>query len=130
MEEPGSMVREHRVSAARTADPFDRLLADMIGLPNGAHTKPAAVQAIDFYGNSMSYIIQTVRTDETITAFITQVSAAGSVRIILPESVIATIDRQRMSITKKLRRRHGKRLAEERAAQGIQPGFMKAKRKK
>ena len=123
--EEGSVVREHQVSAARTSDPFDRLLSDMIGLPNGAHTKPTVVQAIDFYGNATSYMIQTVRTDESITAFVTQVSAAGSTRSILPAAVLAVIDRQRTAITTKLRRRHGKRIAEERAAAGIQPGFMK-----
>lgn len=117
--------REHKVSAARTSDPFDRLLADMIGLPNGAHTKPAPIQSIDFYGNALTYIVQTVRTDETVTAFVTQVSAAGSVRTILPLDVLNAIERQRASITKQLRRRHGRRIAEERAAAGIKPGFLK-----
>ncbi len=115
----------HKVSASRTSDPFDKLLSSMIGLPNGAHTKPAVVQDIDFYGNAMSYMIQTVRTDENITAFVTQVSAAGSVRTILPASVLAVIDRQRKSISTKIRRRNGRRIAEERMAAGIQPGFMK-----
>jgi hypothetical protein len=69
--------------------------------------------------------VQTVRTDETVTAFVTQVSALGSVRSILPQSVIAVIDRQRTAITTKLRRRHGKRIAEERMAAGFTPGFMK-----
>jgi len=116
---------EHKVTATRSADPFDRMLSGMIGLPNGAHTKPAVVQAIDFYGNATSYIIQTVRTDESVTAFVTQVSATGAVRTILPSAVLATIDRQRESITKKLRSRHGKRIAEERKAAGIEPGFLK-----
>src|SRR5207249_10536756 len=56
--------RDHKVSAARTSDPFDKMLSGMIGLPNGAHTKPAVVQAIDFYGNATSYMIQTVRTED------------------------------------------------------------------
>jgi len=103
------------------------MLSNMIGLPNGAHTKPAVVQAIDFYGNATSYMIQTVRTDESVTAFVTQVNAQGSVRSILPSSVLAVIDRQRSAITTKLKRRHGRRIAEERAAAGIQPGFMKKK---
>lgn len=123
--EEGSMVREHQVKASRTSDPFDRLLSDMIGLPDGAHTKPAVVQGIDFYGNATSYMIQTVRTDEIITAFVTQVNAQGSVRTILPEKVLAVLDRQRRSISKKIRSRNGKRIAEERAAAGLQPGFMK-----
>lgn len=112
---------------SRTTDPFDRMLSGMIGLPNGAHTKPAVVQVIDFYGHATSYMIQTVRTDETVTAFVTQVNAAGSVRSILPAAVLSVIDRQRASITTKLRRRHGRRIAEERMAQGKEPGFMKKK---
>lgn len=125
MDDQGSMPRDHRVTAARTTDPFDRLLADMTGLPGGAHTKPAAIQDIDFYGNNTNFIIQTVRTDEKTTAFVTQVNASGSVRTILPEKVLAAIDRQRASITKQIRRRNGQRIAEEREARGEQPGFMK-----
>lgn len=116
---------DHKVSAALTSDPFDRMLSSMIGLPNGAHTKPAVVQAIDFYGNATSYMIQTVRTDENVTAFVTQVSAQGSTRSILPSAVLAVIDRQRAAITKKIKRRNGRRMAEERMAAGIKPGFMK-----
>lgn len=115
------MEQERKITASRTADPFDRLLSTMIGLPNGAHTKPAVIQDIDFYGHATSYIVQTVRTDETITAFVTQVNADGSVRTILPLSVIAAIDRQRKAITTKLRRRNGRRIAEERMAAGIDP---------
>lgn len=116
---------EHKVTAQRSSDPFDKMLAGLIGLPNGAHTKPAVVQSIDFYGNATTYIVQTVRTDETVTAFVTQVSAQGATRSILPSAVLAVIDRQRESITTKLRRRHGKRIAEERKLAGIEPGFMK-----
>lgn len=124
-ESQGNVRAAHKVTAARTSDPFDRMLSGMIGLPNGAHTKPAVVQAIDFYGNATSYIIQTVRTDESVTAFVTQVGAQGAVRSILPSSVLAVIDRQRESITTKLRRRHGRRIAEERKLAGMEPGFMK-----
>src|ERR1700704_3629399 len=104
-ESQGNGRAAHKVAVARTSDPFDRMLSNIIGLPNGAHTKPAVIQAIDFYGNATSYIIQTVRTDEGVTAFVTQVSAQGSARSILPSSVLAVIDRQRESITTKLRRR-------------------------
>lgn len=116
---------DHKVTAARPTDPFDKLLSSMIGLPNGAHTQPTVVQAIDFYGHTTSFMIQTVRTDEGVTSFVTQVNAQGSVRYILPSTVLAVIDRQRAAITTKLRRRHGRRIAEERKAAGIKPGFMK-----
>lgn len=119
----------HKPTARLTTDPFDKMLSSMIGLPDGAHTKPAVIQAIDFYGNATSYIVQTVRTDENVTAFVTQVSAAGATRSILPNSVLAVIDRQRAAITTKLKRRAGRRIAEERKAQGIAPGFMRGKKR-
>lgn len=122
---------EHKPSITLPTDPFDKLLSSLIGLPNGAHTSPTVVQHIDFYGHGTSYIVQTVRTEDGgATAFVTMVNAQGSVRSILPQSVLAVIDRQRDSITTKLRRRHGRRIAEERKAAGLQPGFMKKKGKK
>lgn len=124
-QDPGSVRREHKVTAARTQDPFDRLLDSMIGLPGGAHTKLAAVQYRDFYGTSTVYNIQSVKTEEGVTTFVTQSDASGSVRYILPTKVLAAIDRQRKSLTRQVRSRHATRLAEERAAQGIKPGFMK-----
>src|SRR5262245_7042819 len=121
---------EHKVTESRPSDPFDKLLSRSIGIPNGAHTLPTVVQSIDFYGNTTSFMVQTVRTDEGVTAFVTQVNAQGSARYILPQNVLAAIDRQRAAITTKIRRRHGRRLAEERAAAGIKPGFMKTKKRK
>lgn len=119
------MNHEHKVTATLPDDDFDKVLSRVIGLPNGAHTNPAVVQAIDFYGHTTSFMIQTVRTDEGVTAFVTQVNAAGSVRYIMPANVLATIDRQRAALTLKIRRRHGKRIAEERKAAGLKPGFMR-----
>ena len=127
-EDNGNTRRDHRVTAAQTSDPFDKMLSRLTGLPNGAHTKPSVTQHIDFYGNSTSYQIQSVKTDEGVTVFVTQVDAQGSKRYILPAKVLAAIDRQRASLTKQVRRRHGKRIAEERAAQGLEPGFMRSKR--
>ncbi len=95
-------------------DQFDKLLSRLIGLPNGAHTQPTVVQAVDFYGNTTSYMVQTARTEEGPTVFLTQVNASGSARFILPPAVLRLIDRQRDTATTQIRRRHGKRLAEER----------------
>ena len=122
------MEREHKATESRTTDQFDRVLSSMIGLPNGAHTQPTVIQHIDFYGNATSYMIQTARTDEGAVSFITQVNAAGSVRYVLPSSVLAALDRQRDALTTKIRRRHGKRIAEERKAAGLAPGFSKKRK--
>jgi hypothetical protein len=122
--------REHRATVSLPSDAFDKLLSRLVGLPNGAHTQPGVVQAIDFYGNTTSFMIQTVRTEEGATAFITQVNAQGSVRYILPPNVLAVLNRQRDALATKIRRRHGKRIAAERAAAGLQPGFLKQRKVK
>jgi phage gp36-like protein len=123
------MQHDHKATEHRPSDPFDKLLSSMIGLPNGAHTQPTVIQHIDFYGNTTSYMIQTARTDEALVAFVTQVDASGSKRYTLPLPVLAVIDRQREAITKQLRRRNGRRIAEDRKARGEKSAFMKTKRR-
>src|SRR3990167_9275127 len=103
-------------SAALPSDQFDKVLSRLIWLPNGGHTQPTVVQAVDFYGNTTSYMVQTVKTEDGPTVFVTQVNAAGSARFILPPAVVRLMDRQRDTTTTQIRRRHGKRLAEERGA--------------
>jgi len=125
LQDEGSMRREHKVTAGRTKDEFDKMLDSLIGLPNGAHTKLTAVQYRDFYGHTTIYNIQSVKTEEGVTTFVWQADAEETVRYILPTKVLASIDRQRASLTKQVRSRHGKRIAEERKAQGLQPGFLK-----
>lgn len=105
-------------TATLPTDQFDKLLSRLVGLPNGAHTQPTVVQAVDFYGNTTSYMVQTVKTEEGPTVFVTQVNAAGSARFILPPAVVRLMDRQRDTTTTQIRRRHGKRLAEERGGGG------------
>jgi hypothetical protein len=104
------------MSDALPTDPFDKLLSRLVGLPNGAHTQPSVVQATDFYGNVTSFMVQTVKTEEGPTAFVTQVNAVGSARFILPPAVLKLITRQQDATTTQIRRRHGRRLAENRAA--------------
>jgi len=128
--EEGTRQREHKVTASLPTDQYDALLSRLTGLPNGASTQPTVVQSIDFYGNTTSFMIQTVRTEEGSTAFVTQVNAQGSARYILPPHVLATLDRQRDALSLKIRRRHGRRIAEERKAAGLEPGFLRKKKRR
>jgi len=105
-------------------DPFDQTLSRLLGLPNGAHTQPAVLQAVDFYGNVTSFMVQSVRWDEGVSVFVTTVSASGSARFVLPPNVATLIGRQRDGLATKIRRAHGKRIAAERAAAGLAPAFM------
>jgi hypothetical protein len=120
---------DHR-SAVLPTDPFERTLSGLIGHPDGAHTQPSVTQALDFYGNVTSYIVQTVKWNDGNTVFVTQVNASGSARFMLPPKVMEVIDRQQAAVTTMVRRRHGRRLAEARQAQGVRTVFTPAMRAK
>lgn len=104
-------------------DPFDQQLSRLLGLPGGAHTQPAVIQTLDFYGNATQWTSQVVKTDEGDYVFLTRVSGETVARAVLPARVLATIDRQRGTVTTKVRRRNGRRLADERKARGEKPAF-------
>lgn len=113
-------------------DPFDLALAQLLGLPNGAHTQPTVVQSTDYYGKTTSFMVQTVKWDEGETTFVTEVSSDGGARrFVIPPKLLATILRQRDALATIVRRRHGRRLAEERKAAGIAaPTFSPESRRK
>lgn len=115
---PRSSRDQDRPSAVLSRDPFDVALHDLTGLPNGANAGPALIQHIDDYKFSTAYMVQSVRWDGGVTSFITITSAKGSDRFVLPPPVTALLLRQRESLTAQVRRRHGQRLAAERAANG------------
>jgi hypothetical protein len=102
-------------------DPFDRILAQVIGLPPGVHTKPSLVQAIDFYGHSSQFTVQTIRTEDGDYVFITTMSAGKAERYVLPPKVSETIARQRDTMSTKVRSKIGKERAEQLRAEGKLP---------
>lgn len=104
-------------------DPQDRMLSRLTGLPNGAHTQPSVVQTMDYYGNVANFTVQTVRWDEGNTVFVTKVDSEGHQRFMLPPKVINLIVRQADAVSNMVKRRHGKRLAEQRKADGWTPHF-------
>lgn len=117
--------KRHDPSPVLPTDQFDQTLARLVGLPGGAHTQPAVVQDVDFYGKVTSWMVQTVKHDGGDTVFLTSVNSEGSSRFVLPPRVLAAIDRQRASALTTVRRRHGRRIAEERRARGETPAFMR-----
>lgn len=119
--------REER-SELLPRDRFEDSLSRLVGLPGGAHLQPSVVQCMDFYGRSSDWMVQTVKTDEGDHVFLTCITSEGVTRLAVPSRVMATIDRQRATLTTKVRRRNGKRIAEERAARGEQPAFRKGQR--
>lgn len=118
-------------SAVLPTDPFELALNAVLGHPDGAHTQPAVIQAVDFYGNATLFIVQTVKWAEGTTVFVTQTGANGSARYALPPKVVNLLLRQQDAVTTMVRRRHGRRLAETAKANGrALGGFTPAMRKK
>lgn len=119
----------YKASGLLPTDTYDQQLDRLTGLPGGAHVRPVVVQTSDFYGNSVQHLVQTVRTpEEGDFVFLTAVSANGTVRHVLPPKVLATIDRQREANSTKVKRRIGRRIAQERKERGELPGFMRKKK--
>lgn len=115
--------RDHVPTQRLPSDAYDNALSRLKDLPGGAHTKPAIVQAQDFYGNTTQFTVQTVKWDEGETVFVTQLNAHGSDRFVLPPTVTALIGRQKDAVSLMVRRKIGRRLAAERKAAGTLPTF-------
>ena len=107
---------------------FDRVLSGLHGIPDVTHTQPSTVRAVDFIGTSQTFIITTYRMREQgDTIFLEMVSGEGSMRVVLPPQVADAIARQREALTVKVRRKIGKRIAEDRKARGEKFGFENSK---
>lgn len=109
-----------------TRDTFDRAMGQLEGLPGGVTTKQTTVQSITpLVGNAETWIVQTIRWAEGETVFVQRVSADAPLRLVIPPKVAAVIARQHDAVSATLRSRQARRIAAERKAAGIAPGFMK-----
>lgn len=110
---------------------FDRAIGSLEGLPDVVKTKATTLRVIPFFGlGSHTYIIATYRQKDIGDTVFLEVASEGSiVRIVIPPAVAETIARHRDQLSTKSRSRAGKRVAEDLAARGIKPGFMRGKKK-
>lgn len=122
-------------SEYKTVSDFDRMMGALEGLPDIVSTNPSTVQITTIIGVSNLYAIQTFRQRDgegkdaktKDTLFLQIVSHEGTVRVVLPPEVCNVIARQRESVGTKTRKKAAKRVAQERKAAGIVPGFMRKK---
>lgn len=127
-------------STSAMPDHFDRTMGLLDGLPGQIKTRPSTISTVPFLGvgGSTFYTVQTFRlrdeqAETPSVQFVTFLIVAGPDgyhRHVLPDEVSGLILRQREALGTVARRRHGKRIAEERKAAGLQPGFMKNKKTK
>jgi hypothetical protein len=111
-------------------DEFDVLLKELSGHPDGATTAPTLVAFVDDYGKTRRYTVQTVKWAKGTTVFVEATSSDRHDRYVLPPQVIRAILRQQDTATSIVRRRHGRRLAEDRKAAGVVPTFTPEARRK
>jgi hypothetical protein len=122
---------------ANSPSKYDRAMGALAGLPDVTHTPPSTVRGFTpMVGAVQSFIIQTYRQIERDgdksrgidTCFIEYLDDERSVRLVLPHKVLDKIQRQRESLTHKVRKRAATEQANVRKAMGVQPGFMKGKK--
>jgi hypothetical protein len=78
-------------------------------------------------GGTQVWVIQTYRQQERgDVIFLEVMGQAGAIRLAIPAPVAATIARQRDALTSQIRSRVATRVAADRKARGIVPGFLRA----
>lgn len=120
---------------AAPPDRFDRMLGALFGLPDVLSTPPTTVRAVTpMIGSAQTFIIQTYRQRDGDksgdTVFLEHVDERGSTRLVIPPAVTKVIARQRDALTDRSRRRGAQAAADDRKSRGIQPAFLKARKKK
>jgi hypothetical protein len=110
---------------------FDRTLRSLNGIPDAACTKASTVRSMHpVLEIAQTFIVQTYRHKERgDTVFIEYIGTEGSMRVALPPEVAEVIARQRDALTTKNRKRSAREQAAARKAAGIQPAFLKAKKR-
>jgi hypothetical protein len=110
-------------------DAYDRQLAALHDLPDVTRTKPTTIRTVPplGVGGTQVWVIQTYRQQERgDVIFLEVMGQAGAIRLAIPAPVAATIARQRDALTSQIRSRVATRVAADRKARGIVPGFLRA----
>jgi hypothetical protein len=126
----------------RTVEAFDYELGQLTGLPGVTHTKQATVLATNGLTESSTWILQTFRKRDVAedaeqrqpskdTIFLQFIGRGGrSLRLVIPPPVAELIARQREQLVTKNRLSGARQAAATRKERGIEPGFLKGRRKK
>lgn len=105
---------------------FDSVIGKFHNAPETISTSIRPLRVVPTFGiGAHTYTVQTFRQRDIGDTIALEVTAEGvNQRIIIPPAVANVIARQRNQLNTKSRSRAGKRIAEDRAAQGLKPGFM------
>jgi len=109
---------------------YDRILAGLDGLPDVTHTAPSTIRHVSFIGTSQTFVVSTYRQKDRGDTVFLETTGESGMKLMIPPPVVDAIVRQRDALTSKVRRKNGRASAAARKAAGIEPAFLKAKRKK
>jgi len=90
-----------------------------------AVVKRTTIDIEDFHGNTVTWVVKTVRIEGEDTVFLQRNDAKGGDRFVLPPRVTAALARHRDGAVTATRRNVGRRIAADRKALGIAPAFLK-----
>jgi hypothetical protein len=127
------METTQQAPSAAMPDAFDYAFAQLKDLPDVIQTKESIVRQMPFMGvgGSDLFVITTMRQkDRGETIFLEHVSKAGTVRLVLPPDVSAVILRQHEALNSKSRRRGAQAAVQTRKERGIEPAFLKGRKRK
>ena len=110
-------------------DQFSRRFRELSDNP-GAVRAGSTFNLIDFYGQTESWIVDTFRLDGgSEEVFLQRVNAEGSIRLLLPPEVTASMARQRDRGITATRRRGARQAVATKRAAGTPIGNIEALRK-
>lgn len=100
----------------RPTDSFSQTVEQLNSNPAAIKVKPAIVDATDFYGNVVRWVVQTIRGEAGDSVLLERVDAATPLREVLPPKVVAMINRQQEAVAGVVRKRAAGRAADTRRA--------------
>jgi len=106
-----------------TQDTFDRVIGMLHDLPDVTTSRPSTVVSVTpMLGRAQTFIVQTYRQREVGDfIFVQHIDGSGGARFVIPPSASEAIARQRETLGLTVRRKVGRRVAEERKARGERP---------
>lgn len=109
-------------------DEFDRKIGTLAGVSRTAKATITVTPNLGV-GGTRTFIIRTMRHEGEDHLFIETIGRDRSFREYFPPAVAAVLARQRESLTKQSRRAGARQAAATRKALGIEPAFMRTKKK-
>jgi len=86
------------------SDEFSQLFRKALDHPQTIRSS-STVNLIDFYGNTETWVVDTMRSEGIERVFLQRSNAKGGERLVLPPEVVDAIARQRERAIKVVRRR-------------------------